>query len=746
MGLALVWMDVRGFADAEMGQGESTGVDAGDAVEAALVERLNDPQRTAVTHDAGPLLILAGPGSGKTRVITSRIAYLVSVRGIQPWELLAITFTNKAAREMRERVEVLLPGTKGLWISTFHSMGARILRREIEALGSYTRDFSIYDTSDRNQLIKRVIKQQGFDTTRFRAPALGGWISNAKNGVWGDGESPEELETDGTLEGEVYGKVRRAYVQAMRDNNALDFDDLLLLTLELFEHHPGIRDQYARRFRHVMVDEYQDTNRVQYRITRHLASGHDNLAVCGDPDQSIYAWRGADVRNILDFEQDFGTPTVVKLEQNYRSKGNILKAASALIGYNSERKQKGLWTEADDGARLCVLECGDENDEARELAHQIRGLRAQGGKLSDVAVFYRANFMQRALETALRQSNLAYQVVGGVEFYSRREVRDLISFLRLAINQRDDIAFRRVVNVPARGIGETSLTRLAEFASARGLSLCEAVRLDEALAQIRGRAKKGLAEFGRMLDALEELREVGAAVAIDLVLGAIDREAWMRAMDDGGGTEDREANIDELSTHAAEFDRMHPDAGLRGFLEEIALVSEVDGMEEGAEKVALMTLHAAKGLEFPNVFIVGVEEELLPHARAIAEGGEEEERRLFYVGLTRARERLFLSWARTRLFFGESRWNRPSRFLEEIPEELVEGGTPEMDEEEALGAFEAPASAPDLAVGARVLHPHFGPGKVLTLSGSGINARATVNFDDYGTKQLLLQYANLERA
>jgi DNA helicase-2/ATP-dependent DNA helicase PcrA len=804
-----------------------------------LLAGLNPPQRDAVVHGEGPLLILAGPGSGKTRVITRRIAHLITELDVAPWRILAITFTNKAAREMRERVEALLPGVQGLWISTFHSMCARILRREIGVLPGYTRDFSIYDTQDKNQLLKTLIKDAGYDITRFKPSMVGGWISERKNAGCGQRASSdrdadaraeqraidalEDLSEEG-IEHEVLVKVEKLYAAALAKQNALDFDDLLLKVLEIFERHPGVRDAYASRFLHVMVDEYQDTNRVQYLLTRHLSSVHRNLAVCGDPDQSIYAWRGADIRNILDFEEDFGAPRVVKLEQNYRSTGTILKAAQAVISKNRARKSKTIWTAAEEGRRVVALCCSDENDEAREIADQIRSLAVAGVPLSEVAVFYRVNFMQRALESALRRAALPYQIVGGVEFYERREIRDLVAYLKLIVNPLDDVAFRRVVNVPARGIGERTIELLSSWAADRRVSLMQALQSEEALKLARGKARVALEDFRELMARLAPFSDQDAALAIDQVLDEIDYDAWMREMEDASGV-DREANVDELRAHAEEFDRrvssrdhslaieagvepVHTDAtrndvvraetllsdaalaetehddatrndaadgpaalagaarddadaaafpapplvrGLRGFLQEIALVSDTDDMETGREKVTLMTLHSAKGLEYSAVFIAGVEEELLPHVRAITESagasedaGVEEERRLFYVGITRAKERLFLMHARERLHFGQQSWRTPSRFLEEIPPELVEGFEPDRDEEEMLGKYDPTPSIEALREGDRVQHDHFGAGIVERLQGSGVNARATVRFAQHGSKLLLLQYAKLK--
>lgn len=742
------WLDLK---DAMEGAGGE------EAAAGELTEGLNPAQEEAVLHGDGPLLIVAGPGSGKTRVVTTRIAHLVTGRGVAPWEVLAITFTNKAAREMRERVAALVPamgeGTGGgrPWIGTFHATCARILRSEIDALDGYTRDFSIHDTADRNALLKSIIKDLGYDPREFRPAAVGSWISARKNrrreaGAYDVGT--------GTAEEEIYEQVAKAYAERMRVQNALDFDDLLLKVLEIFDAHHGIRDRYAMRFRHVLVDEYQDTNFVQYRLVRHFASFHGNLAVCGDPDQSIYGWRGADIRNILDFEKDFPSAAVVKLEQNYRSTERILEAANAVISNNAGRKEKELFTEVGEaGERVAVIECGDENDEAREAAAQIRSHVARGGRHSDCAILYRVGFIQRALESALRLDGVPYQVVAGLEFYQRREIKDLVAYLRLGLNPDDDMAFARVVNTPARGVGATSLGRLAAFAASRGISMAAALREPDALAEIRGRAKKGLTEFRELLDSFAGFGDLDGAVALDMVLAAIPVERWLAEMDDGSPGQDRGANVDELRAFAEDHDARHPDGKLRGMLEEIALVADADGGDgEGdGDAAKLMTLHACKGLEFPFVIIVGVEDELLPHERAVDEAMEpdlaiEEERRLLYVGITRAQERLLLTYTTYRSFFGGGRPTLPSRFLRELPAEEVEGIGPEEREEAALGAFDPGSGAgAGLSIGDLVMHPHFGRGRIEQLAGAGINARATVAFAREGRKELLLQYASLER-
>ena len=724
--------------------------------EADLLEGLNSAQREAVLHGDGPLLIVAGPGSGKTRVVTTRIAHLVTQRGIAPWEILAITFTNKAANEMRERFERLVPPEEGArpgsgaWIGTFHSMCARILRREIEVLDGFTPDFSIHDTADRNGLIKQIVKDLGYEPKQFRAPLIGGWISARKSRL-ATGGGIDVDPGEGSLEEDVYLAVAKRYEERMREQNALDFDDLLLKVLEIFDTHHGVRDAYAQRFRHVLVDEYQDTNHVQYRLVRHFASFHGNLTVCGDPDQSIYAWRGANIRNILDFEDDYKAAAVVRLEQNYRSTSRILDTASALIANNSERKEKDLFTAGDQGERPAVIECGDENDEAREIAAQIKSHVMRGGSYGDCAILYRAGFLQRALETALRYESISYQVVAGLEFYQRREIKDLVAYLRLALNPADDVAFVRVVNTPTRGVGETSLRRLAEFAAGRGMSMSRALGESDALSEIRGRAKKGLAEFAQLLEELGSARELDAAVALDLVIEAIDVDRWLAELDDGSGLTDRAANVEELRAFAADYDKRQPEGKLRGMLEEVALVADTDSEIGSDDCVKLMTLHACKGLEFPFVIIAGVEDELLPHERAVEESQHpddaiEEERRLLYVGITRAKSRLLLTHTTFRSMFGGGRPCLPSRFLAELPQEGIEGIGPDVREEEVLGEFDAASGAgAGLEVGDDVLHPHFGRGRIEGLAGAGINARATVVFAREGRKQLLLQYASLER-
>ena len=742
--MPLDWMDVHAVG--------ATAPDAAPAVDPELLSGLNPEQLAAVTHGTGPLLILAGAGSGKTRVITRRIAWLVATGRAAAHEILAITFTNKAAGEMRGRVERFFP-VKGLWISTFHAMGARILRREIEVLGGWTRDFSIYDTYERNQLLKEIVRDLAFDPQRFRPGLLGAWISDEKNrGAARDGRGRSRVPEG--IEGEVYAQVRGRYDAALRERNALDFDDLLLRVLDLFEAHPGVRDAYSSRFRYVLVDEYQDTNNVQYRITRHLARAHGNLTVCGDPDQSIYAWRGADIHNILDFERDFGGEqpvAVVKLERNYRSTQCILAAAQGVIRNNRSRKEKELWTEKASDAKVRVLECSDENDEAREITLQIRGLVERGLSHDRIAVFYRVNFLQRALERALRLASIPYQIVGGVEFYERREVRDLVSYLRLIANPRDDAATARVINVPGRGIGSKSIEELVRLARERGVSLLAAATSAEARTLLKGKARQGLESFETLVRALGAFADAPAAAALDAVVAGTNYLAHLSEDGDGDALA-RVENVEELLAHARSYDDEHPEGRLRGYLEDVALVSDVDGMADGVERVTLMTLHSSKGLEFPAVFIAGVEEGLLPHALAQNEfdeqqdeHGVEEERRLFYVGMTRAMDELFLTRANLRLHYGETSWRTPSRFLDELPRERVEG----LEDPDTVGGrVSEPVLEPDdegvvLHEGEHVEHDHFGSGVIERLQGSGLNTRVTVRFRSAGTRVLLLQYAKL---
>ncbi|MEZ5979390.1 MAG: UvrD-helicase domain-containing protein [Planctomycetota bacterium] len=740
---ALNWMDV-----AASGAGDARVPD-----EAGLLEGLNESQRRAVLHGEGPLLILAGAGTGKTRTITRRLAWLVATGRADARGVLAITFTNKAAREMRERVEELLP-TSGMWIATFHSACARVLRRDIELLEGYTRDFTIVDSNDKKQLLKELVKELGYAPERFRPALLSGWISNVKTNA----HSPEDAEEALGFEDEVLAKLRFAYEDRMRAQNQLDFDDLLLKVLEIFDRFPGVRDTYAHQFRYVLVDEYQDTNRVQYLLARHFASAWGNIAVCGDPDQSIYSWRGADIRNILDFEQDFGDATVVKLEQNYRSTRNVLAAAQGLIRNSSERKEKELYSSREDGPHVRVVQCSDEVEEAEWIAREVKRLVDAGVRKDEIAVLYRVHFMQRVVERALRDNSITYRVAGGLEFYERREIKDLLAYLQLLVNPRSDLATRRAINVPPRGIGDTSVDRLVQWAADRRVPLTRAIASEEARALIRGRARKGLEAFAQLLDLFEGAAQRPPHQVLGRLVEELEWFDYVHGLDEKDGTT-RVENVEEFLASVERFENEREDATLTDFLADVALVSDLDhfgGSDErepkaaeegdGTGAVTLMTLHSAKGLEFDAVFLPGLEEELLPHARALEDdaGGVDEERRLLYVGMTRAREHLALSHTQSRTYFGTNTWREPSRFLDELPRDVVEGaGVEEEDDTDVLGEFE-PEYGGGLSEGDWVVHPSFGAGLVERLVGSGQNARATVTFRGAGTKVLLLAYAKLE--
>jgi DNA helicase II / ATP-dependent DNA helicase PcrA len=742
---ALNWMDVVAGAGSP-----EEGASSGLPTEASLLEGLNPAQQRAVTFGDGPLLILAGAGTGKTRTITRRLAWLVATRRVDADGVLAITFTNKAAREMRERVDALLP-TRGMWISTFHSMCARILRREVELLEGYTRDYTIIDTTDRRQLLKELVKELGYAPERFKPAALAAWISHAKMSA----RDPQEDDgLGGGFEEEVLGRLWVAYESKLRAQNQLDFDDLLLKVLELFDRFPGVRDAYAHQFRYVLVDEYQDTNRVQYLLARHLASAYGNIAVCGDPDQSIYGWRGADIRNILDFEQDFGKAMVVKLEQNYRSTTKVLDAAQSLIANNTDRKEKELWSERTEGPNVRVIQFGDETEEAEWIAREVEKLVAAGVERREIAVLYRVHFMQRVLERALREAGVPYRIAGGLEFYERREIKDLLAYLHLLVNPRADLATKRALNVPPRGIGATSVERIVEWAADRRVTLVRALESEELRTQIRGRAKKGIAAFVELLERLEGASKRPPHQVLGQLVDELDYFSYVEGLDDKDATS-RVENVEEFLASAERFESENPEATLVDFLADVSLVSDVDRFEsDGATEgeaeeapggtVTLMTLHAAKGLEFDAVFVPGVEEELLPHMRALEDdaGGVEEERRLLYVGITRAREHLVLSHASTRMYFGANSWREGSRFLDELPKEGVEGIEQGSDDDWDLGEFVKEDS--NLYEGAWVRHDHFGKGRVERLTGTGANARATVAFAHAGTKTLLLAYAKLE--
>ena len=630
---------------------------------------LNPPQREAVLHGDGPLLVLAGAGSGKTRVLTHRIARLID-EGVPPWSILAITFTNKAAREMRERVE-RLAGDMGrdAWILTFHACCARILRRDIDKLG-YKPSFTIYDADDQMNVIKQLCKSMNLDEKRFPPREIRAAISDAKNRVLSPAEWAKESGED--FRAKTISEVYAAYERQLAANNALDFDDLILKTLTLFSEHPPVLAAYQHKFSHILVDEYQDTNMAQYMLVRLIAGESRNLCVVGDDDQSIYGWRGADLRNILEFERDFPDCRVIKLEQNYRSTSNILDAANQVIAHNAGRKEKALWTDAGEGEKIRVYRALDERDEAAWVVRAIEGRLKRGARAGDFAVFYRTNAQSRVLEEAMVRRGVPYRVYGGMKFYDRKEVKDVLAYMRAVANPDDDQSVRRIINEPRRGIGDATIETLAQFAQREGMSLLSAViSADESV--LPARALGAVRKFGAlMLDLTQAGISLSAGEFLQEVLDKTGYVAAIRASKDPDA-QTREENVMELAGAVAEYESQSPEGGLLGFLENVALVTDLDSMGERPEAVTLMTIHASKGLEFPHVIVTGMEETVFPLGRATFEDGlMEEERRLCYVAFTRAMQSLALTFAVSRMLYNQRRNNPPSRFLSEIPERLIE--------------------------------------------------------------------------
>lgn len=636
------------------------------------LKTLNPQQREAVLTTEGPLLVLAGAGSGKTRVLTYRVAHLIE-KGVPAWKILAITFTNKAAREMSERIEAL-SGEDGseVWVSTFHACCARILRRDIEKLG-YKRQFAIYDEDDRMQVVKSALKELNLNDKDFPPKLIKAAISDAKNRML----SPEEWLKDagGDYRNQQIAKAYALYEKALKSNNALDFDDLLLKTLELLVQVEPVREYYQRRFDYILVDEYQDTNAAQYELIRVLTGEKRNLCVVGDDDQSIYGWRGADVRNILDFEKDFPDAKVIKLEQNYRSTGNILDAANQVIAHNLDRKDKALWTDSGEGDKIGLYHALDEREEAAFVARKANDLIKRGAKPSDIAVLYRTNAQSRVLEEAFVRAGIPYSVYGGQKFYERKEVKDLIAYMRALVNPDDDVSCRRIINSPKRGLGDASVDALANYASENGMPLLSAA-LDVENAPLNARPKKLIGEFAEMMIDLTELlyeKKPG-----EFFGALLDKTGYVRSLE-ADKTEESNArieNIKELEGAIAEFERLNPEGGISDFLENVALVADIDSMNEHGGSVTMMTLHSAKGLEFNIVFLPGMEESIFPVTGALLdETRMEEERRLAYVGITRAKKQLILSHARTRTLFNSRSANEMSRFVSEIPPRLINEGT-----------------------------------------------------------------------
>jgi DNA helicase II / ATP-dependent DNA helicase PcrA len=721
-----------------------------------LLTDLTPEQREAVTHIEGPLLIIAGAGSGKTRVITRRVAYLIS-QGIVPSSILAITFTNKAAGEMKTRIAQTLERPlhdfgrlEQPWpmICTFHSLGLRILKHYAQRIG-LAANFSIYDSSDQERLIKEAIRAADLSSTNFPPAAVHAAISNAKNRLM----SPEAFaDVAREFPQRHYARVYQHYQKLLAQNNALDFDDLLMKSAHAFRDHPDVLRELQERFAYILIDEYQDTNHAQYVLAHAMAMSHGQIAVVGDPDQSIYAWRGADIQNILDFEKDYPAARVVKLERNYRSTQIILDIASAVISRNRQRKDKTLWTENTGGQKARLLLCRTEHDEAQEIAAQFRQLNAQGRPWSDMAVFYRINSLSRVIEDALRIDGIPYRVARGVDFYHRKEIKDVLAYLRVIANPGDELSLMRIINAPARGIGDASLRQVQAHAVASATPLWQALQAVGQVPGIPPRASNAIAGFVHMVSKWQRIAAGAAGAIRELmidVVAASGLEAYYRK---AGGQELEElANIGELITMAAQFDEENPGSTLDEFLARISLVSDIDALKDGGGAVTLMTLHAAKGLEFPVVAMIAMEEGCLPHAR-VREHPEqlEEERRLCYVGITRARELLILSRAAIRRFRGVPQYTVASRFLAEMPAEAIEaaGSAGEADLEERALQEQEHTDDQHLATAFRsgqlVRHPSFGIGRIVDIASMGPQTRATVQFDRAGRKNLILQYARLE--
>ena len=777
-------------------------------IQMSIYDTLNEPQKDAVFHTEGPLLILAGAGSGKTRVLTHRIAYLIEEMGVNPWNILAITFTNKAAGEMRQRVDDLVGfGSESIWVSTFHSACVRILRRYIDRLG-YDNRFTIYDTDDQKTLMKEVCRKTDLDTKRFKERMLLSVISSAKNEMI----MPEEFELNagGDFAQQQIAKAYREYDAQLRANNALDFDDLLVKTVQLLDTQPDVRESYQERFRYIMVDEYQDTNTVQFKLVSLLAGKYRNLCVVGDDDQSIYKFRGANIRNILDFEKEFPDARVIKLEQNYRSTGNILDAANGVIRNNKGRKDKTLWTDNGEGEKITLMQFDTAYDEAEFIAEDIRESVSEGASYNDSAILYRTNAQSRLFEEKFVAMNIPYKIVGGINFYARKEIKDILAYLKTVDNGKDDLAVRRIINVPKRGIGLTTINRIQESAAERGIGFYEALLAPELIAGV-GRSASKLDSFAALIEYFKGQAERESLT--DLLNEIIEKTGYIESLD-GDTPEENEAriqNIDELVSKAAAYEEDCADrdeaATLSGFLEEVALVADIDSLDENQDYVVLMTLHSAKGLEFPRVYLAGMEDGLFPSYMTITGDDPEEleeERRLCYVGITRAEQKLTLTCARKRMVRGDVQYNKMSRFIREIPIELLETGkrrtggdrltwNPGEDEEfyetgnsdqsisrgrdtvyenakkafrakpYQAGAFSAGRAGKPLfsslqkgsqltaqtggtlpyGVGDRVRHVKFGEGTVLDIKEGGRDKEVTVDFDTAGVRKMFAMFAKL---
>lgn len=728
-----------------------------------LLSSLNKEQQEAVKTTEGPLLVMAGAGSGKTRVLTHRIAYLIDEKEVAPHNILAITFTNKAAREMKERVEQLVgPASEAMWVSTFHSMCVRILRRDIERIG-YERNFTIIDSSDQLTVMKQILKNLNIDPKSYDPRAMINQISQAKNELI---TVEMYAENANSYYEQQVAKIYDAYQKMLRKNQALDFDDLIMQTIHLFQRVPEVLTYYQRRFQYIHVDEYQDTNHAQYMLVKQLASRFQNLCVVGDSDQSIYRWRGADITNILSFEKDYPNAKTILLEQNYRSTKTILDAANAVIDKNKGRKPKNLWTDNEEGNNITYYQASTEREEAMYIVEKIQDMFADKKySPADIAILYRTNAQSRAVEDTLVKANISYQMIGGLRFYDRKEIKDIIAYLRLITNPDDDISFERIVNTPKRGIGATSIERLRAYATENDISFFQAVHeIDNT--HVPKRAAQALYKFVHQIDNLVQQQEF--LTATDMVEQVLDVTEYEAALQAEGTLEaqSRMENLEEFKSVTQEFERVNEDRTLVNFLTDLALVADIDSMDEEAdmEKITLMTLHSAKGLEFPVVFLIGMEENLFPHSRSLDDEEEmEEERRLCYVGITRAEEELYITNAMMRTLYGRTQYNPVSRFIHEIPESLLEGmeqvkhtmfGSPSRQQirpqqhirKKAVRPQSTGAENLDWKPGQKVEHKKWGTGTVVKVTNSGDDTELDIAFNaPTGIKRLLAKFAPITK-
>ena len=726
----------------------------------SLLTGLNKEQQQAVQHTEGPLLILAGAGSGKTKVLTVRIAHLLA-QGVNPYEILAITFTNKAAKEMKSRVEGLVGDIANrIWLSTFHSFCAKFLRFELDNFLGYNSNFTIYDTSDSQAVIKAALKALNLDDKYYPVGAMSGAISDAKNKLLFASDFRKQARD---FYQQKVADVYEYYERELRKNNALDFDDLLLVAVKLLQSNEAVLDKYSKRFRYVMIDEYQDTNHAQYLLAKLLASHWKNIAVVGDADQSIYAWRGADIQNILDFEKDYPNCTSIKLEQNYRSTKIILDAANAVIENNEGRPKKNLWTDKTEGTKIQHFTAQSEHEEAAFIGDTITKKHdIHGVSYGDMAILYRTNAQSRVLEEALIKRALPYTMVGGTKFYDRKEIKDVLAYLRVLYNPFDDLSLLRIINVPKRSIGATTVAKLQDYARANGTSLFMTLTQLHLVDTIKGKTKEKLEEFGILIFTL--VAEMEDKTVLDILEAILDRTGYLAQLEESTDPQDqaRAENIGELLSVAKDFQDTNPTGTVEDFLEQVALVNDVDSFEQEESKVTLMTLHAAKGLEFPIVFLGGLEEGLFPHSRTLMNPEEiEEERRLAYVGITRAEKELYISNATTRTVFGRTSSYLPSRFIDEIPEELVDGlrakrKVPDDIKRHVpqhMSVTSRPVTKPivrneviaDWKVGDTAIHSKWGNGKVINVAGEGAGMKLTIEFPTQGVRVVMAKFAPVKK-